>query len=59
VFAEPQFEPKVISSILEGTVARRATLDPLGAAIPAGSQHYFTLMRTLARDIRSCLAPAR
>ncbi len=56
VFAEPQFTPKIIDTIIEGTVARRGTLDPLGAAIPAGPEHYVTLLRALASDLKSCLA---
>ena len=56
VFAEPQFTPKIIDTIIEGTAARRGTLDPLGAAIPAGPEHYFALLRGLASDLKSCLA---
>lgn len=56
VFAEPQFSPKLIDPIIESTPARRGTLDPLGAAIPAGPEQYFTLLRSLAGDLRSCLA---
>lgn len=55
VFAEPQFTPKVIDTIVEGTSARRGTLDPLGAAIPAGPDQYFAMMKALASDLRSCL----
>ena len=32
VFAEPQFEPKLISVITEGTAAKSATLDPEAVA---------------------------
>jgi zinc transport system substrate-binding protein len=56
VFAEPQFEPKLIETIIEGTSARRATLDPLGVAIAAGPDQYFLMMLGLARDFRGCLA---
>ncbi len=56
VFAEPQFTPKVIDTIVEGTSARRGVLDPLGAAIPAGPEQYFTMMRALGADLRACLA---
>jgi zinc transport system substrate-binding protein len=56
VFAEPQFAPKLIDPIIEGTSVRRGTLDPLGAAIPAGPDHYFALMRALAGDLLACLA---
>ena len=55
VFAEPQFTPKIVETIVEGTTARRGTLDPLGAAIAAGPEQYFTLLRGLASDLKSCL----
>lgn len=56
VFAEPQFAPRAIDTIIEGTTVRRATLDPLGAAIGAGPDHYFAMMESLARDLKGCLA---
>jgi len=56
VFAEPQFAPRAIDTIVEGTNVRRATLDPLGAGIGAGPDHYFTMMEGLARDLKGCLA---
>jgi zinc transport system substrate-binding protein len=55
VFAEPQFEPKLVVSITEGTKARRGTLDPNGAAIPAGPGHYEALLRAMAADFEACL----
>ncbi len=55
VFAEPQFQPRIIDTIVEGTTARRGTLDPLGAAIPAGAEHYVSLMRAMAADLKACL----
>lgn len=56
VFAEPQFEPRIIDTIVEGTSARRGVLDPLGAAIEPGAEHYFKLLRALASDLTACLA---
>lgn len=55
VFAEPQFEPRLVVSITEGTNARRGTLDPNGAAIPAGASHYEALLRAMANDFENCL----
>ena len=55
VFAEPQFPPRAIDTIIEGTRVRRGTLDPLGAALPAGPGQYFALMEALARDLKGCL----
>ncbi|MGE0769152.1 MAG: zinc ABC transporter substrate-binding protein [Hyphomicrobiaceae bacterium] len=55
IFAEPQFEPRVITAIAEGLGVRQATLDPLGASIAAGPGHYSALMLGLARDLKGCL----
>ena len=55
VFAEPQFTPRIVDTIVEGTAVRRGTLDPLGAAIPAGPEQYFALLRGLGSDLKACL----
>ena len=55
VFAEPQFEPKILSVLTEGTDIRTGALDPLGADLPAGPDLYPTLMRDMAREFRHCL----
>ncbi len=55
VFAEPQFEPKLISVVTEGTGARAGTLDPLGAGIENGPDLYVTLIRQMAESLRECL----
>lgn len=59
VFAEPQFEPKLVATIIEGTSARAGTLDPLGASLSAGPELYFTLMRALAASLKACLGPTQ
>ncbi len=58
VFAEPQFEPKLVQVVMEGTPARSGTLDPLGADIPKGTEHYFSMMRQNAKALRTCLDAA-
>ena len=58
VFAEPQFEPRLIDVIIEGTAARTGTVDPLGATIESGPELYFTLIRNMAASFKSCLTPA-
>jgi zinc transport system substrate-binding protein len=55
VFAEPQFEPTLVTTVVEKTPAKRGTLDPLGAALDDGSELYFTLMRGMAASLVSCL----
>ncbi len=56
VFAEPQFEPKLVRTITEGTSARTGTLDYLGASLKPGPDLYFSVLRSLARDIKTCLS---
>ena len=58
VFAEPQFDSKIIDVVTEGTDARSGTIDPLGAAIEDGPELYFTLIRDLAAAFKECLAAA-
>lgn len=55
VFAEPQFDNKLVDVILEGSSARSATLDPLGANLDPGPSLYGTLIRTLTRSLADCL----
>ena len=57
VFAEPQFEPKLARLALQGSEARLAVLDPLGAELADGPMLYVTLMRELAGALRQCLLP--
>jgi zinc transport system substrate-binding protein len=56
VFSEPQFEPKLVSRLVEGTTAKTGTLDGLGANLTAGPDLYFTMMRNLAASLKSCLS---
>jgi len=55
VFSEPQFEPKLVKTISEGTKARSGVLDPLGTSIENGPELYFTLIRTMASSFKNCL----
>lgn len=59
VFTEPQFEPRLIKILIEGTDVRIGSLDPLGADIPAGPDLYFSLMEQMAASVENCLAPER
>ena len=56
VFSEPQFEPKLVKVVMEGTDAGTGVLDPLGADIPAGEDAYFTLLRNMAKSLNTCLS---
>ena len=56
VFSEPQFEPKLIATVIEGTSAGTGVLDPLGVSIKAGPEMYFTLIRNMSKSLRNCLS---
>jgi zinc transport system substrate-binding protein len=56
VFAEPQFEPKLISVVTEGTQAKSGVLDPEGGSLEAGPALYGQLMRNLATSMSTCLS---
>ena len=56
VFSEPQFEPKLVSTVTENTNAGTGVLDPLGASIESGPNLYFTLIRNMARSLKDCLS---
>lgn len=58
VFAEPQFEPKLISTVIEGTQARSGVIDPLGAELENGPDLYFHVIRKMASSIKTCLSEA-
>jgi zinc transport system substrate-binding protein len=59
VFAEPQFEPALVDTVLEGTSARKGLLDPLGAELEDGPDQYFQLMEGLATALIDCLGHAQ
>lgn len=56
VFAEPQFEPKLIKVVLEGTPAKTGTLDPEAGALEPGENLYFDMMKGIATSLRDCLS---
>ncbi|MDK1386768.1 zinc ABC transporter substrate-binding protein ZnuA [Sinorhizobium sp. 8-89] len=58
VFAEPQFEPKLINVVIEGTPAKSGTLDPEAATLDAGPDLYFQMMENIGASMKSCLASA-
>ncbi|MBI1243583.1 MAG: zinc ABC transporter substrate-binding protein [Alphaproteobacteria bacterium] len=57
VFAEPQFEPALVRTIVRGTDARTGTLDPVGVGVKPGPVAYATIMRALADAFSKCLSP--
>ncbi|MCW1753140.1 zinc ABC transporter substrate-binding protein [Rhizobium sp. 1AS12] len=58
VFAEPQFEPRLVNVVIEGTRAKSGVLDPEAATLKAGPDLYFNLMRGIANSMKDCLSSA-
>jgi len=58
VFSEPQFEPQLVSTVIEGTSAKSGVLDPLGAELENGPDLYFQLIRNMTTSFKDCLTPA-
>jgi zinc transport system substrate-binding protein len=58
VFAEPQFRPHLIETVVEGSRAKVGMLDPLGMDIEPGPELYFRLMERLASAMVECLSGA-
>ncbi|WP_135074735.1 zinc ABC transporter substrate-binding protein [Terasakiella sp. SH-1] len=55
VFAEPQFQPKLVQTVIEGTTAKAGVLDPLGAQLEYGTAQYFKLIQNMAQSIKDCI----
>jgi zinc transport system substrate-binding protein len=55
VFAEPQFDPALVRTVVEGTKARIGTLDYVGVGLAPGPDAYAEMMRGLARALVGCL----
>jgi len=56
VFSEPQFEPKLVKTVIDGTDAKTGVLDPLGAELKDGPDLYPQLIRNLADSLKACLS---
>lgn len=56
VFSEPQFEPKLVKTVIDGTEAKTGVLDPLGAELKDGPDLYPQLIRNLAVSLKTCLS---
>jgi zinc transport system substrate-binding protein len=55
VFSEPQFEPSLITPLIENTQVKRGVLDPNGMDLAVGSEAYFNLLMNLAKAVRTCV----
>jgi zinc transport system substrate-binding protein len=56
VFAEPNFDSRIVDVLVEGSSARTGTLDPEGAALEPGPRLYDRLILGLADGLLACLA---
>jgi zinc transport system substrate-binding protein len=56
VFSEPQFEIGYVTTVLEGTGARTASLDPLGVHVEPGPDAYRRTLTELTDTLVDCLA---
>ena len=54
VFSEPQFSDRLVRTVIKGTSARTALIDPLGSSIEDGPDLYFTLLKNMADTFKSC-----
>ena len=57
IFDEPQFDERMVRTVVEGSDVRGGTVDPLGSTIEDGPDLYFTLLRNMAAAFADCLAP--
>ncbi len=55
VLSEPQYNQNLVATVMDGTQANTAVLDPLGTDIELGSNLYPELLRNLATSLAGCL----
>ena len=56
VFAEPQFNARVLDAVVAGTGARSGVLDPIGVDLEPGPGLYTAMLKGLAGGFTACLA---
>lgn len=54
VFSEPQFNPELVATVLEGTGAQTVVIDPLGTGLELGSGFYLSLLKELGAAMAEC-----
>ena len=55
VFQEPQFDSKLVNTVVEGTKARIGILDPIGVNIVEKENFYLQLLRNMSKSLKKCL----
>ncbi len=56
IFSEPQFNNDLANTLSASGNIGTGVLDPLGADLPAGPEHYFLTLRALSKSLVDCLA---
>ncbi|WP_267254480.1 zinc ABC transporter substrate-binding protein ZnuA [Vibrio fluminensis] len=56
VFAEPQFTPAVIKSVMRGSKAKLGELDPVASTIEVKDGSYFTFIDQISHSFSDCLS---
>eukprot|EP00439_Symbiodinium_sp_Y106_P087852 s1_g388.t1 len=56
VFAEPQFEPRILERLTEDEGVKLGVLDPLGSEIAPGPEQYEATLKALADSLKDCLS---
>lgn len=54
IFSEPQFNYKIIDTLIAGTIVHKGELDPLGQDKDLGSNGYFILIDNLVDNFVAC-----
>ena len=54
IFSEPQFNPKIISTIAQDMNIKIGVFDPLGANIESDKDLYFKLISNLGNELKGC-----
>lgn len=55
VFTEPQYNPGLVKNVFEGTtISTIGVMDPLGASLPIGSDHYQELIQGMVKSLSQC-----
>ncbi|MEX0328414.1 MAG: zinc ABC transporter substrate-binding protein [Ruegeria sp.] len=55
VLTEPQFNPGLVKTVLDGTEANTGVIDPLGAELEPGANLYPQIIRNIAATLKDCL----
>ncbi|MFK7869601.1 MAG: zinc ABC transporter substrate-binding protein [Roseobacter sp.] len=59
VLAEPQFNPGIVTTVLDGTTAITGVIDPLGVDLEPGPSLYPKLIQNMATTLAGCLTPGQ